>query len=109
LPGISGNLRKRLVQHRASRQNALKLKAGGQRSDPNDVNSKSSILAKHLYYDTLLVADYDLQSEAGRRAFLEEKCYFVFELTRNRAKARDLEKMRECQLPFRYLGKVSKR
>src|SRR5208283_3689809 len=103
--GISANLRKRLIQHRASRQSALKLKAGGQRCNPSDVQSKSSILAKHLYYDTSLIADHDLQSEAGRRTFLEEKCYFVFELTGNRAKARDLEKMRERQLQFRYVGK----
>lgn len=107
--GIGVNLRKRLMQHRASRQSALKLKAGGQRSNPNDVQSKSSILAKHLYYDTSLVADYDLKSETGRRTFLEEKCYFVFELTGNRAKARDVEKLRERQLQFRYVGKVSKR
>jgi len=65
--GISVNLQERLMQHRASRQSALKLKAGGERSNPKDVQSKSSILAKHLYYDTSLVADYDLKSEAGRR------------------------------------------
>src|SRR5882724_12066054 len=86
--GISGNLRKRLLQHRASRQSALKLKAGGQRCNPSDVKSKESILEKHLYYDTSLVADYDLKSEAGRRKFLKEKCCFIFELTANRTEAR---------------------
>ena len=107
--GISGNLRRRLLQHRASRQSALKLKAGGQRCNPSDVQSKGSILAKHLYYDTSLVADYDLKLEAGRQMFLEEKCYFIFDLTANRAEARELEKLREHQSQFRYVGNASKR
>jgi hypothetical protein len=107
--GIGGDLRKRLLQHRASKQSALRLKAGGQRCNPSDVRSKESILAKHLYYDTSLVADYDLRSEAGRRMFLKEKCYFIFELTANRAEARELEKLREDRSQFRYVGNVLKR
>lgn len=107
--GMSGNVRKRLLQHRASRQSALKLKAGGDRCNPSDVQSKGSILAKHLYYDTSLAAECDLKSEAGRRSFLEEHCYFVLELTTSKAEARELEKLRERQRGFRYIGTVSKR
>jgi hypothetical protein len=107
--GIGKNLRKRLLQHRASRQSALKLKAGGQRRNPSDVRSKGSILAKHLYYDTSLAAEYDLTSEAGRRLFLKERCYFIFEQTTSGAEARKLEEIRERQVRFRYIGNVSKR
>ena len=107
--GISGNLRKRLMQHRASRQSGLKLREGGQRSDPKDVDSKASILAKHLYYDTTLVAEFDLTSETERRRFLREHCYFAFEQTANKAEARKLEGVRERELPFRYIGHVKRR
>lgn len=107
--GIGGNLRERLLQHRASRQSGLKLKAGGQRCNPSDVQSKKSILAKHLYYDTSLAANYDLKSEAGRRMFLAKECYFTFELTSSSTEARELEKLREHQLQFRYVGDVLNR
>lgn len=49
--GISKQLCRRLCQHRASRQKPLRLKPGGHRSNPSDVISKQSVLAKHLYYD----------------------------------------------------------
>src|SRR5688572_14697033 len=65
--GISSNLRKRLIQHRQSRQTALKLKPGGNRSNPQDVQSKQSILTQHLYYDAQIAPDFDLVSESGRR------------------------------------------
>ena len=107
--GISGNLRKRLLQHRASRQSGLKLRKGGQRSEPKDVESKASILAKHLYYDTTLVAGFDLTSETERRRFLREHCCFTFEQTTNKAEARKLEEVRERELPFRYIGHVKRR
>lgn len=38
--GISGNLRRRFSQHRQSRQSRLKLKEGGDWSNPSDVMSK---------------------------------------------------------------------
>lgn len=106
---ISGNLRKRMLQHRASRQSALKLVAGGQPGNPKDLSSKASILAKHLYYDTTLATEYDLTSEIGRRRFLEERCYFTLEETASRVEARELERLRERELPFRYLGVVQQR
>jgi len=107
--GIGVNLRKRLLQHRASRQSHLKLKPGGQRSNPADVRSKESILAKHFYYDGSITTDYDLKTEAGRQAFLAERCHIAFEMTETKAVARDLEKRRESSGSDRYLKVVLKR
>ncbi len=107
--GIATSLRKRLLQHRASRQSCLKLKPGGQWNNPNDVMSKGSILAKHLYYDGSIAADYDLCAETGRRAFLYERCYVVFEITRTKTEARELEKDRESDSRYRYLKTVHRR
>jgi len=104
--GIGANLRQRLLQHRASLQSCLRLKAGGDWSNPGDVVSKRSILAKHLYYDRWLTSQYDLTSEADRRRFLEERCYIKFELTETREKARELERIREQHGRFRYSQKV---
>jgi hypothetical protein len=107
--GISSDLRKRLMQHRASRQKALKLKPGGQWSNPGDVQSKASILAKHLYFDVSLVDDLELTLEADRKKFLEQRCYITFEYTANKQAARALEAARECTRQYRYLGTVCKR
>ena len=104
--GIGVNIRKRLLQHRASRQDRLKLKIGGHRSNPSDVRSKESILAKHLYYDAAVAPDYDLKSEAGRRAFLEERCHVRFEVCPNKTAARYHEEVRERQGHFRYVRTV---
>jgi hypothetical protein len=87
----------------------LRLKPGGQRCNPNDVQSKGSILAKYLYYDASIAPDYDLTSEMDRRRFLEEECYVVFELMKNKAEARNREKLREHAGQFRYVGRVLKR
>ena len=105
--GIGINLRKRLLQHRASRQSCLRLKSGGKRSNPDDVVSKGSILAKHLYYDRSIAGDYDLKSEVERRKFLVENCYITFEVTETKACARELERLREQQRSFRYQNRVS--
>jgi hypothetical protein len=107
--GIATRLRKRLLQHRASRQSCLKLKPGGQWNNPNDVMSKGSILAKHLYYDGSITTEYDLSAETGRRAFLCERCYIVFEITRTKLEARELERDRESDGRYRYLKMVQKR
>jgi len=104
--GVGGDIRKRLLQHRESRQDRLKLREGGDRSNPNDVSSKQSILAKHLYYDRSVTTEYDLTSEFGRRAFLLEKCYITFDVTATRADALKLEKERERLGCFRYVGRV---
>jgi hypothetical protein len=105
--GIADNLLKRLRQHRDSRQSCLRLKPGGKRCNPDDVVSKGSVLAKHLYYDRSITADYDLESEAGRRRFLVDKCHIVFEVTETKKVARQLEKPRERDGSFRYVNRIS--
>jgi hypothetical protein len=107
--GIGVSLRKRLLKHQASRQSCLRLKSGGDRRNPDDVVSKGSILAKHLYYDQSITRMYDLQSEAGRRSFLFEKCHIIFRTTETKQAARELEKIRECGGAFRYVGRVTVR
>lgn len=104
--GIGVNLQKRLRQHRASKQCYLRLKQAGNRVNPNDVVSKQSILAKHLYYDKSLAPDYDLTTQAGRQTFLLERCYIVFEHMPTRECARNLEAALESQKLFRYVGRV---
>lgn len=106
--GIGNDMRRRLLQHRASRQSALKLKPGGNRTNPNDVESKQSILAKHLYYDESLTHEFDLKSEVGRQAFLSSNCYILFEYIDSRDKAKQLEALKERQVLWRYIGKVVK-
>jgi hypothetical protein len=107
--GIAGNLRKRLLQHGTSRQSGLRFKAGDSASSPAGVESKRSILAKHLYFDSSIAPGYDLRTEIGRRRFLEDRCRFSIELTVSRSRAREIEKKRERSQPFRYLGRVVKR
>lgn len=104
--GIGGDLRKRLLQHRASRDSCLRLRPGGIRCNPNDVVSKGSILAKHLYYDRSITADYNLQMQADRRRYLIENCFIVFKLTETKEAARALEKVRENSGLFRYVHRV---
>jgi len=107
--GIALDLRLRLRQHRSSRKNSLRLKSGGSWSRPRDVDSKQSILAKHLYFDRELTHDYDLSSEAGRRGFLEDCCEVRIRPTATREEARELEKQREATGLFRYTGRVKAR
>jgi hypothetical protein len=73
------------------------------------VKAKGSILAKHLYFDQEITRDYDLRTEAGRRGFLRERCYIVFELTKSRAEAQFQERLRESCGSFRYIKTVHKR
>src|SRR5437660_7507824 len=65
--GISGNLRKRLTQRGASR--GLRFDNVQSADEPHEVNSKSSILAKHLYFASLIAPGYDLRTEVGRQSF----------------------------------------
>jgi hypothetical protein len=104
--GISGNLRRRLVQHRQSKQSRLKLKSGGSWSNPNDVMSKQSILAKHLFFYSQGLG-YDLKSEAGRQAFLEQRCHVLVKVTSTREEARKLEKQMERSGAYRFVGMTS--
>jgi hypothetical protein len=107
--GISDNLRRRLLQHRASRQSALTLKPGGTWENPQDVRSKQSILAHHLYYDAQIAPGFDLCCELGRCRFLEDRCVIVVELTDSIAAAKAIEKQREQIGGFRYVGRVLRR
>jgi hypothetical protein len=102
--GIATNLRRRLRNHAASRQNALRLKPGGKHSNPDHVVSKSSILAKHLYYDANLTRAHDLTTENGRRMFLTQRC--VVRFTKSRDLARIQEREMERSVAYRYRGRV---
>ena len=106
--GIGANLRRRLMQHRESRQKYLKLKPDGSWSNPGDVISKRSILAKHLYFAEPK-KNYDLKTENGRREFLLKECYILFRITISKAEARELEKASEREGRFQYMGRVSAR
>jgi hypothetical protein len=101
--GISGNLRRRLSQHRQSRQSRLKLKEGGDWSNPSDVMSKQSILAKHLFFYSPATG-FDLKTEAGRQAFLEQRCHILVKVTSTREEARELERDMEQSATYRFMG-----
>lgn len=103
--GISVNLRKRLIQHRRSRQSRLVLKAGGDWSNPADVRSSQSILAKHLFF-ACEIDGFDLTHEVGRQAFLEQRCYILFRATVTREEARALERVKEASGAFSFTGRV---
>ena len=104
--GIASNLRRRLRRHAASRQAALRLKDGGQRRNPNDVSSKSSILAKHLYYDFTLTRTYDLTTELGRQRFLRDRCQVRYVVTASYDVAKEREPALERSGRYRYVGRV---
>jgi len=108
--GIGTNLRDRLRKHRASRDSGLRLKPGGDPSNPDHWISKASILAKHLYFDQSMTQDFDLTTEGDRKRFLDECCRITLIPTISRQKARELEKALE-NLPgrFRYQGRVRRR
>ena len=112
--GIGKNLRARLLKHRASLQRALVAKDGHNRANPDNVVSKGSILAKHLYYDSSLTRCYDLKTQRGRRRYLEERCRIRFWAPDHPGpsfmrRLRGLEKWLEEVGHFRYVGKVKKR
>lgn len=79
------------------------------RLKPSDVKSKASILAKHLYYDRSITTEYDLTTDAGRRSFLQECCYIIFEVTKDRIEAKNIERQREEDGSFRYVGQCQVR
>ena len=104
--GIATDLRRRLRHHRQSPDSGLRLKAGGDRSRPEDVKCSRSILGKHLYYDEAIGPGYDLRTEAGRQRFLQERCVVSVQLTPTRAEARGIERTLEASGGFRYVGAV---
>ena len=103
--GIAKNLRNRLKAHAASRQSALKVKKGRNRRTPSGVVSKSSVLAKHLYYDSSISNEFDLKTEKGRRRFLRERCFIVLRRM-GISDAKTKEKEWETKYLYRYVGKV---
>lgn len=107
--GVGKSLLQRLKDHRASRQSGLKLKPNGDWNNPSDVDSKKSILAKHLFFDSFIAKNYNLTLEVERRRFLREQCHLVFEVTDSREEAERREKIRELIGNFRYVGNVRKR
>jgi len=107
--GISGDIRERLIRHGQSKQSGLKFKVGASADEPCDVESKRSILAKHLYFDRSIDPRYDLRSQLGRQRFLEEQCRITVEITASREVARGLEEGRERRGSYRYCGDVIKR
>lgn len=104
--GIAVNLRKRLKQHARSLQRRLKPKIADQVHAPRDLQSKQSILAKHLYFDRSLTDKYDLTTELGRQAFLTQQTYLLITYTKTREEARELEKIEEASGIWRYQGRV---
>jgi hypothetical protein len=64
------------------------------------------ILAKHLYFDRSITDKYDLETETGRRAFLIAECYATIKYTDSIEEAKQLEAIREKEVPWRYIGRV---
>jgi hypothetical protein len=106
--GIAVNLLKRLKSHRASRDSGLRWKKGSDRRNPEDVVSKSSILAQRLCFDTALTVTFDLKTELGRRRFLAERCYLLVTPMTSEEALR-VEKEGEQSDCFRYVGRVRRR
>lgn len=104
--GISKNIAKRLLAHGASKQNSLKLKDEALGYCLSNVVSKQSILAKHLYFDSSVAQGYDLTIEQDRVRWLENECYITVKYTRSREEARKLEKIKEANGHYRYVGRV---
>lgn len=107
--GIAANLRKRLVAHSASRQSGLRLRPGGRWSEPADVRSNKSILAKHLLFDREITHEFDLSTESGRRNFLATRCFIRYRTTVSRDAAREIEVKLEATGRYRYHGLVRRR
>ncbi len=106
--GIGGNLLRRLRSHRASRQSGLRTALIDLRraSNPGQVVSKASILAKHLFFDAAIAPSYDLRSERGRREFLETQCRVSVKYCVSREEAALVERERERTTRFRYCRTV---
>jgi len=107
--GIAKELRKRLLAHSASKQSRLKLKVEELGYVLGNVESKQSILAKHLYFDSSITQKYDLKTEYGRVGWLENECHIIIRYTNSRDEARELEKVQEASGVYRYVGRVNQR
>lgn len=107
--GIAANLRQRLMAHAASRQSGLRCKPSGRPTEPSDVRSNKSILAKHLYFDREIARGFDLTTEEGRRSFLATRCFIRYRTTASADAARVIEKRLEATSQYRYQGRVRRR
>jgi len=106
--GISTNIKRRLREHKNSKQKYLKIKNHNLPISPNNIKSNQSILAKHLYFDSKIAPNFDLTKEKDRQIFLEEQCYIKFKYTTTKLTARKIEIEKEKE-DFRYIGKVKSR
>ncbi|WP_323016879.1 hypothetical protein [Castellaniella sp.] len=103
--GISVNLRRRLRQHKESKQKYLSLRPNGCWENPADVKSTRSILAKHLYF---WAADgFNLKCETDRQRYLLDNCYILFKTTESREEAREIEKRLEATGGFQFVGRTT--
>jgi hypothetical protein len=109
--GIARDLLARLRRHRASRQSGLRARGCelDDATDPSQVVSKASILAKHLFFDASLTRGYALRTEPGRQEFLERCCTVRVHPCRTRHEAREIERAMERGRQFRYQGRVTNR
>lgn len=107
--GIASSLRKRLTIHMQSLQRRLKLKRNGHWSRPDDVLSKGSILAKHLYFDGEIAPNLNLKSEGDRQVFLRKRCEIRYRETGTREAARKIEITLEQSGAYRYVDRVRRR
>jgi len=103
--GMSGDLYRRLSDHARSAQLGLKGPPEPWKS-PRDVQSKRSILAKHLYFDRSIATDLNLRTEQDRRTFLEGRCSVRYQVLPTTGAARALEQEMEKAGGHRYLRDV---
>ena len=105
--GIGKDLRSRLNKHAKSYQKSLKVANGELRNvvTPEEVVSKSSILAKHLFFDSEIAPEYDLRTQSGRRQFLSDKCEIRLQYC-DMDQAKVLERQMESTGNYRYCRRV---
>jgi excinuclease UvrABC nuclease subunit len=110
--GIGRRLKRRLKQHAASRQSCLRplpSQAIEQVRHPTELRSKGSILAKHLFFDGGITTAYNLRTEAGRRAFLQNRCRIRVTYCASVEEALALERRLASRIAYRYCGRVTVR
>lgn len=78
-------------------------------TEPGDVRSTKSILARHLFFDTEIAPDLDLTTEEGRRRFLITRCSIRYRCTPSRAAANAIERKLEATGRYRYQRRLRRR
>lgn len=111
--GISENVRRRLLDHAKSYQSGLKLKSEFEsfsldEAAPFMIDSKKSILAKHLFFDREFAEKFnvDLKSQTGRREFLAKYCLVQVWPFNSKIDARRLEERKEKAGGYRYAKEI---